>query len=99
MLETTAPFDPPDRLSLGPGLIASADRLAITVTGGGKADIFETFCSQLYSSVKSKSGTDGLLPPSRILGNRERAGRDSIIIADGAAAAGLPEELKREWQN
>ena len=55
VLETTAPFDPPDRLTLGPEVIAKTRKLVVTVTGAGKADIFCRLLDELGTAVTGET--------------------------------------------
>ncbi len=88
VLETVGPFDPPERLTLGPEVIAKAARLVLTVTGGGKAAVFNRFTKELSGALETGDSA-GLLPPVRILRRRADLGLDTEIICDRAAAASL----------
>ena len=82
VLETIAPFNPPKRLSLGPGVIASARRVVLTVTGRVKAAVFKTLMQQLYTETAA-------LPPSKIILRRMSLGLKTEIFCDAAAGAKL----------
>lgn len=83
VLETTAPFTPPKRLSLGPEVIASASKLVLTVTGKGKAEIFKQFMNEL------KQPPEQALPPVRIIHRRMELGLKTLILCDREAAEKL----------
>ncbi|MDC7225767.1 MAG: 6-phosphogluconolactonase [Spirochaetales bacterium] len=82
VLETTAPFNPPNRLTLGPEVIASAGKLVMTVTGAGKAGIFR----RLLDELNGKPGAE-LLPPARIILRRSELELKTEIICDKDAAS------------
>ena len=92
VLETKAPFDPPDRLTLGPEAIARSERLILTVTGGGKARIFRNFINEL-AEAKSKNDSRGLLPPVRIIRKRKSLGMTTEVLCDRAASAAIDHSL------
>jgi 6-phosphogluconolactonase/glucosamine-6-phosphate isomerase/deaminase len=77
VLQTTAPFTPPDRLTLGPRVIAGSKKLVLTVTGNGKSAIFSRFINEL----EYDEGCN-LLPPVRIIKYREKLNLDTLILCD-----------------
>jgi 6-phosphogluconolactonase/glucosamine-6-phosphate isomerase/deaminase len=89
VLETTAPFNPPDRLTLGPEVIASAKNLVVTITGETKSEIFKDFSYQVNLPAED-TGTGSLLPPVKIIRRRKALGLDTLIIADRGAVEALP---------
>lgn len=96
VLETTAPFTPPDRLTLGPEVIASAKRLVVTVTGAGKADIFNQLMTEIQDIETAKNGSTGkMLPPVRIIARRLELGLKTEIICDEPAAEKLSQATTR----
>ena len=91
VLRTKAPFTPPNRLTLGPEVIASAERLVIVVTGVGKSEIF----SRMYGEIIS-GGNEKPLPPVRIIKRREELKLDTEILCDNPAAEKLGKEMITE---
>ena len=91
VIETTAPFKPHARLSLGPGVIAASRQLILTVTGDSKSEILGKMLGQLKSPAE-----EDLLPPARIIRNREKMGLATLILLDRAAAGGLSYRIRRE---
>lgn len=77
VLRTTAPFIPPERLTLGPELIAQAEKLVLTVTGRSKTEIFSQFQNELESEVNKET-----LPPVKIIKRRETLGLETSIFYD-----------------
>lgn len=86
VLETTAPFAPFSRLTLGPEVIARAGRLVLTVTGAGKAEIFSRFLNELGRAVTEGSSSN-MLPPARIIRRRTALGLDTEILCDTDASS------------
>ena len=87
VLETTTPFTPPDRLTLGPEVIASASGLILTVTGEAKAEVFNRLLNELKESPEKP------LPPARIIKRREKLNLETNIFCDSEAAGKLDSSL------
>jgi 6-phosphogluconolactonase/glucosamine-6-phosphate isomerase/deaminase len=93
VLQTVAPFNPPDRLTLGPEIIASSKQLVIVVTGKVKTPILERFFTEL-SKDDSDSDMELLLPPVKIIRRREKLSLNTLVLADKDAAEELPAAIK-----
>lgn len=87
VLETTGPFEPPERLTLGPELISQARKLVIVVTGDSKKKIFHRFISEIRGVSEKKKAE--ILPPSRIIRRREELGLESLIFSDYQASESI----------
>ncbi len=83
VLKTVSPFNPKDRLSLGPAVISQSKKLVLTVTGTSKAGIFNRLLTEINS--RGKDPKEEFLPPARIIRNRESLGLDTLIICDRQA--------------
>jgi 6-phosphogluconolactonase/glucosamine-6-phosphate isomerase/deaminase len=96
VLRTTSPLPPFGRLTLGPELIARAERLVLIVTGEEKADIFAAFLARLSAApAEQQSGSE--LPPVPIIRRREELHLVTEIFTDEAAAARREKEENPSW--
>ena len=84
VLQTESPFPPAGRLTLGPGVIAKARKVVFTVTGAGKAGIFNRFISEILCLTETKA--KNILPPSKITAIREEQGLETLVVYDRSAA-------------
>ncbi|MBI9106291.1 MAG: 6-phosphogluconolactonase [Spirochaetales bacterium] len=90
VLRTTASFDPPERLTLGPEVIAVSKQLIIIVTGEAKTSVLENFLRELQNDTGPKAA----LPPVKITRRREALSLNTLVLADKEATEKLPEGLK-----
>lgn len=96
VLQTTAPFEPPNRLSLGPEVIARSKQLLIVVTGKSKTEILGRFLDQLNVNSSARNEAE-LLPPARIIKRRKQLKLNTLILTDKAVSDGLPADIKKEF--
>ncbi|MDC7127080.1 MAG: 6-phosphogluconolactonase [Spirochaetales bacterium] len=85
VLKTKSPFEPPNRLTLGPELIARSRRLFLTVTGASKVEIFKRFLNEI-NDEEDKGTPQSLLPPSKIINYRKTLGLKTEILCDKEGA-------------
>ncbi|HAK46895.1 MAG TPA: hypothetical protein DCO79_13380 [Spirochaeta sp.] len=98
VLETTAPFVPPKRLTLGPDVIASTRHLLVTVTGSGKAEIFKKLMNELNAPEAYATANLPLLPPARIITRREELKLNTEVLCDNAAAEKLANDILQKYR-
>ncbi len=86
VLETTAPFNPPERLTLGPEVIASAGDLVIIITGDKKSGVASDILN-----------LDHMLPPVRIIKRRGELGMKTSFLIDEACASKINHQLMENY--
>ncbi len=86
VLETTAPFNPPERLTLGPEVIASAGELVIIITGNKKSGVAADILNLDHS-----------LPPVKIIKRRGELGMKTSFLIDEACASKIDHQLMEKY--